>query len=338
MIAFPHYIAHFSALVGGGHNGARFLNDSNLDWGQDWNRLARKAVARGWQPMAYVYIGAGDPAAEMPAAVDAFNLRSLPSGGYVAVSSFAEAVGVPYLRAFGYREAAARLAALLEVTRGKGKAVGGIGGTITVYSLPDATGPAPSLETGPRARQHRSRGLGAFFRPSELAWREPRRSGSESPSARPCPPVAHVPRRELRVLHAPNHVLEIADQTRVVDQLRGAPLAVIQLLRDLAQRVRHHGEVVEEAPGVLLVVHQARQRPFTVGELLCRRRGCGRGLSHSFERPLQALPAPGVPEQSRHHRVVPGQVLRQRLDHLAPRVGHAGKIIDKVRLEPEGRR
>ena len=187
VIAFPHYIAHFSALVGGERNGARFLNDSNLDWGQDWNRLARKAVARGWQPMAYVYIGAGDPAAEMPAAVDAFNLRSLPSGGYVAVSSFAEAVGVPYLRAFGYREAAARLAALLEVTRAKGKAVGGIGGTITVYSLPDATGPAPSLETGPRARQHRSRGLGAFFRPSESAWGEPRRSEPESPSARPWP-------------------------------------------------------------------------------------------------------------------------------------------------------
>jgi len=136
VIVFPHYIAHFSMLVGGSRNGARFLNDSNLDWGQDWTRLAREAAARGWHPMAYAYIGAGDPGAEMPGAVDALASRALPPGSYLAVSSFAEAVGVPYLRAFGYRDDAARLAALLEVTRTKGTAVGGVGDTITVYAMP----------------------------------------------------------------------------------------------------------------------------------------------------------------------------------------------------------
>ncbi len=136
-VAFPHYIAHFNVLVGGAQRGARFLNDSNLDWGQDWARLAREAGRHGWRPMAYVYLGAGYPRHDIPEAVDALDAATLPKATYLAVSSYAAAVGVPYLEALRYRDEATRLAALLELARRRGVPVGEVGHTITVYRLPD---------------------------------------------------------------------------------------------------------------------------------------------------------------------------------------------------------
>lgn len=38
---YPNFLASFSTLVGGPANGARYLTDSNLDWGQDLRRLQR---------------------------------------------------------------------------------------------------------------------------------------------------------------------------------------------------------------------------------------------------------------------------------------------------------
>jgi hypothetical protein len=135
VIAFPHYIAHFSLLVGGPRFGGRYLNDSNLDWGQDWMRLARRAANHGWAPMAYVYLGAGYPGHDMPGAVDALDSATPPHKGFVAVSSYAATVGVRYLEALRYHNEAARLAALLAAVRRRGVAVGEVGHTIMVYRL-----------------------------------------------------------------------------------------------------------------------------------------------------------------------------------------------------------
>ena len=43
----PHYLAYFNELAGGPANGWRWLIDSNLDWGQDDERVRRLAAARG---------------------------------------------------------------------------------------------------------------------------------------------------------------------------------------------------------------------------------------------------------------------------------------------------
>jgi hypothetical protein len=37
----PHFLAYANELIGGPENAARFMHDSNLDWGQDAKRLAR---------------------------------------------------------------------------------------------------------------------------------------------------------------------------------------------------------------------------------------------------------------------------------------------------------
>ncbi len=41
LLIYPYYLAFFSELVGGANYGARYLVDSNLDWGQELKRLGR---------------------------------------------------------------------------------------------------------------------------------------------------------------------------------------------------------------------------------------------------------------------------------------------------------
>jgi len=134
-LAFPHYLAHFSVLGGGSSRGARYLNDSNLDWGQDWRRLGDKARAAGWTPVHYVYIGTGDPSHDLPGGVDALAEQGPPSPGVYAVSSFAEAVGAQYLAQLGATYQSGRLAALLGLLHARGERIGGVGTSLTVYRL-----------------------------------------------------------------------------------------------------------------------------------------------------------------------------------------------------------
>ncbi len=138
IVAFPSYIAHFSTLVGGARNGARYLNDSNLDWGQDWRRLAGRARREGWQPMTMIYLGAACPECDVPGSVQLLaDLHTAPAR-FVAVSSYAAAAGPDYLAATGDAEAARALAALLADLGRRGQVLASIGHTITVYRLSGA--------------------------------------------------------------------------------------------------------------------------------------------------------------------------------------------------------
>jgi hypothetical protein len=59
--AYPHTLAFFNAFVGGPRNGAQYLVDSNLDWGQELKAL------KGWMDANHVrhvnlaYFGSADP-------------------------------------------------------------------------------------------------------------------------------------------------------------------------------------------------------------------------------------------------------------------------------------
>jgi hypothetical protein len=136
-VAFPHYIAHFSLLVGGPERGARILNDSNLDWGQDWLRLARAARDEGWKPLTVVYLGAADPTAHLPAAASFIDDLVVAAPGYVAVSRYAAALGPDYLAVFREHRAAHALEETLAALREQGRRVAVIGHSIDVYWLPD---------------------------------------------------------------------------------------------------------------------------------------------------------------------------------------------------------
>ncbi len=59
--AWPHYIPYFNEAVGGSKNGARLLDDSNLDWGQDLVELPESMRRLGMQSVRLFYHGSADP-------------------------------------------------------------------------------------------------------------------------------------------------------------------------------------------------------------------------------------------------------------------------------------
>ncbi|PYS95961.1 MAG: hypothetical protein DMF50_06570 [Acidobacteria bacterium] len=59
--ASPHYIGYFNELVGGPANGLYYLQDSNIDWGQDLKRLARYQEENRIPELALGYWGPGQP-------------------------------------------------------------------------------------------------------------------------------------------------------------------------------------------------------------------------------------------------------------------------------------
>jgi len=58
---YPHFTAFFNRLVGGPANGANYLVDSNLDWGQDLKKLKTYMDQHGIQKVCLSYFGTADP-------------------------------------------------------------------------------------------------------------------------------------------------------------------------------------------------------------------------------------------------------------------------------------
>jgi 4-amino-4-deoxy-L-arabinose transferase-like glycosyltransferase len=58
---YPHYLAFFNVPSGGPSHGARYLLDSNLDWGQDLKNLRRWLDENGNPPVCVQYFGMAYP-------------------------------------------------------------------------------------------------------------------------------------------------------------------------------------------------------------------------------------------------------------------------------------
>lgn len=58
---YPHYLAYFNELIGGPENGYRYLIDSNLDWGQDLDRLSNYLIENNVQDIRLKYFGTALP-------------------------------------------------------------------------------------------------------------------------------------------------------------------------------------------------------------------------------------------------------------------------------------
>lgn len=59
--AHPDYLPYFNQLAGGERGGVHWLDDSNLDWGQDLYRLPGWLEERGLERVRLLYFGTGDP-------------------------------------------------------------------------------------------------------------------------------------------------------------------------------------------------------------------------------------------------------------------------------------
>lgn len=60
-VAHPDYLAYFNQLAGGPAAGPFWLDDSNLDWGQELYRLPAWLRAHGVERVRLLYFGSGDP-------------------------------------------------------------------------------------------------------------------------------------------------------------------------------------------------------------------------------------------------------------------------------------
>ncbi|MCP3979188.1 MAG: glycosyltransferase family 39 protein [bacterium] len=58
---YPDQLAYFNELVGGPGRGHRYLDDSNIDWGQDLKRLDAELERRGIDRVSFLYGWNGDP-------------------------------------------------------------------------------------------------------------------------------------------------------------------------------------------------------------------------------------------------------------------------------------
>lgn len=82
----PSYLAYFNELAGGPDGGANFVADSNLDWGQDLNRLAEYAKRQNIQLLWLDYFGSADPQTVMPNVAHQYHVEYGSVKGWLAIS------------------------------------------------------------------------------------------------------------------------------------------------------------------------------------------------------------------------------------------------------------
>ncbi len=89
---YPHYLAFFNTLAGGPDRGARYVLDSNIDWGQDLKRLKRYLDANHVQSVCLQYFGTASPyyygisAVPLPFTDDEEGRRSVDCVAAISVS------------------------------------------------------------------------------------------------------------------------------------------------------------------------------------------------------------------------------------------------------------
>ena len=83
----PSYLAYFNELARGPDGGWMYLNDSNLDWGQDVRRLAQFLERQGAQEIHAVYFGPPDPQYYFPGKYRGGVACDAPPKGWVAISA-----------------------------------------------------------------------------------------------------------------------------------------------------------------------------------------------------------------------------------------------------------
>ena len=97
LYTYPRYISYFSELVGGSHQGYKYLLDSNLDWSQSFYYLRDFLRQRGWQheTIFLATLTTSDPRTYdiswqsfPPEAKNATSLSQLPPGIYVLAASY----------------------------------------------------------------------------------------------------------------------------------------------------------------------------------------------------------------------------------------------------------
>ncbi|MFI5180226.1 MAG: hypothetical protein ACHQPI_02420 [Thermoanaerobaculia bacterium] len=138
----PHEMSFFNLLAGGPARGEAWLNDSNLDWGQDLSRLGLEMKRRGEEASVTVaYFGGDEPAYRLPRARIFDPTRPGASPGLYAISSFLLCCGPETLAFHGDLTDARGLERLRALLRDRGTPAGRVGYSIHLVRIPGASEP-----------------------------------------------------------------------------------------------------------------------------------------------------------------------------------------------------
>jgi Dolichyl-phosphate-mannose-protein mannosyltransferase len=133
----PHELSFFNMVAGGPKHGARWLNDSNLDWGQDLIRLAAELEKRGLSEQTTVAYFGGAYLPAYCASCREFDPLATPlSPGTYAVSSFIWTAGPELMLFRGDTPRARGFQRLRSVLARRGEPLGTVGYSILLYRLP----------------------------------------------------------------------------------------------------------------------------------------------------------------------------------------------------------
>ncbi|PIZ01111.1 hypothetical protein COY62_00250 [bacterium (Candidatus Howlettbacteria) CG_4_10_14_0_8_um_filter_40_9] len=91
---YPHYLAYFNESIGGPKNGAKYITDSNIDWGQDLKRLAKYVDDNKINSIAIDYFGSGRPSYYIPSSRQWKGEMGKPQGYFaISASTYSQVTG-----------------------------------------------------------------------------------------------------------------------------------------------------------------------------------------------------------------------------------------------------
>ena len=140
-------IAYFNVLAGGPEGGRRWFSDSNVDWGQDLLRLHRVLKARGWESSTTIVAYGGVATNYYSRSCRLLDPARPFEPGRYAVSHVMETIGESFTRGIEGEEAARQVADLIRTLHARGRRIGFVGGSITLWELPE-TGTEPPRVDG----------------------------------------------------------------------------------------------------------------------------------------------------------------------------------------------
>lgn len=138
-LAHPNEMSYFNVLAGGTEGGHRWLSDSNVDWGQDLKRLGATLREKGWEETTTIVAYSGLPMNYYSPRAKVLDLAAPVAPGRYAVGATVEAIGPAFASRIEGPAAGQKVAELLALLRSRGRRIGRVGGSITIWELPPET-------------------------------------------------------------------------------------------------------------------------------------------------------------------------------------------------------
>jgi hypothetical protein len=141
LLAHPNEISYFNVLAGGTEGGRLWLSDSNVDWGQDLKRLGATLRDKGWEETTTIVAYSGLPMNYYSPRAKVLDPTAPVAPGRYAVGATVEAIGPALASRIEGPPAGRKVAELLALLRSRGRRIGRVGGSITIWELPPETAP-----------------------------------------------------------------------------------------------------------------------------------------------------------------------------------------------------